>query len=77
MNKPLERRLARLERGTSLGLPWDRPPREWTDEQLLAALGEGSEVTDLVVVYPSTPEALFLGVREQVLAEWVAANPLP
>jgi hypothetical protein len=36
MRRPLDRRLARLERNSTLALPWHLPANEWTDAQLLA-----------------------------------------
>ena len=77
MSRPLERRLERLERGASLGLPWTKPLVDWSDEQLLAVLGVGSEVTDLFLLGMSRPEALIFGVREQTVAEWMEANSAP
>ena len=34
MSRILFRRLERLEQASRVSLPWDRPLREWTDEQL-------------------------------------------
>ena len=73
MNGGLDRRVRWLERGTSLELPWGRPPREWTDEQLLAVIGEGPLVNDLRLLELSTPDALIFGVPEKTVAEWIKA----
>lgn len=73
MNTGMDRRVRRLERGTSLGLPWGKPPREWTDEQLLAVIGEGPLVNDLLLLQMSTPDALIFGALEKTVEEWVKA----
>ena len=69
----LERRLRRLERGTSDALPWGRPVRERSDEQLLAVIGEGNAVTDEYLLDLSRPDALMFGVPEKTVAAWVDA----
>ena len=77
MTGGLERRVRRLERGTSLELPYGKPPSEWTDEQLVAVLGLDSMPPDQYLLEMSTPNALIFGVREKTLAEWVKENPPP
>ena len=46
MTNNLDRRVRRLEAGTALKLPWGKPSREWTDEQLLAVIGEQGLISD-------------------------------
>lgn len=72
MNGGLDRRMKRLEYGTAMGLPWSKPAREWTDEQLLAVIGD-RDPSDLVLLEISRPDALFFGVPEKTVAEWVEA----
>jgi hypothetical protein len=47
MRKPLERRVTRLERNSTLALPRHLPIEEWSDEQLMAVIAPGgTEITD-------------------------------
>jgi len=72
MNGGLDRRMRRLERGTAMGLPWSKPAREWTDEQLLAVIGH-SDPSNVLLLELSRPDVLILGVPEKTVAEWVEA----
>lgn len=70
MNGGLDRRMKRLERGTAMGLPWSKPPSEWTDEQLLFVIGD-RDPTDTLLLELSGSDALMFGVPEKTVAEWV------
>ena len=56
-----------------MGLPWGRPPSEWTDEQLLAVIGESRLVTDQQLLDMSRPDSLIFGVPEKTVADWLEA----
>ncbi len=88
MSSSLDRRLRRLETVTQIKLPWGRPPREWTDEQLMAVIGEPGPLSDerlaeLIgsrVIIAGNTDAIILGVPEAESTEaWVrrhAASPV-
>ena len=38
MSGVLSRRMQRLEHGSALALPWDLPPDQWTDDQLIGLI---------------------------------------
>ena len=47
MPRQLDRRLTRLERNSTLALPWHLPVDQWTDAQLMARIRPGcSDITD-------------------------------
>src|SRR4051794_17853437 len=69
MSSRLERRVRRIERGTTVQLPWNKPASQWTDAQLLEVIGPA--LNQQYGPATSRPEALMIGVREAPSrAEW-------
>ena len=59
MRQQLDRRLTRLERNSTLALPWHLPKEEWSDEQLMAVITPGRiDITDEELVEIAEGSAL-------------------